>query len=137
MKSHRKSLILQHCELIFLFREFDVGTLNLGKVKLFEHPNDWDTCTPPLDAVPGLMVQLERSKLIDNKRGHSNTELYSAFLGAFDEFPWKTSNQLSGPMIPAIKDIQNLKSAHLIGKPEFGAVIESDVRIHQKCIYEL
>merc|ERR1719499_3006347 len=29
-------------------------------------------------------------------------------------------------MVPAIKDIQNLKSAHLIGKPEFGAVIESD-----------
>ena len=104
-----------------------MGTLDLGKVKLFEHPNDWDTCTPPFDAVPGLMVQLERSKLIDNKRGHSNTELYSAFLGAFDQFPWKTSNQLSAPMVPAIKDIQNLKSAHLIGKPEFGAVIESDV----------
>jgi len=72
------------------------------------------------------LVQLERSKLIDNKRGHNNTELYQSFLAAFDEFPWKTSNQLSGPMLPAIKDIQNLKSAHLIGKPEFGAVIESD-----------
>ena len=63
------------------------------------------------------------------RRGHSNTELYQSFLAAFDEFPWKTSNQLSAPMVPAIKDIQNLKSAHLIGKPEFGAVIESDVRI--------
>ena len=61
------------------------------------------------------------------RRGHTNTELYQSFLAAFDQFPWKTSNQLSGPMIPAIKDIKNLKSAHLIGKPEFGAVIESDV----------
>ena len=62
-----------------------------------------------------------------SRRGHTNTELYQSFLAAFDQFPWKTSNQLSGPMIPAIKDIKNLKSAHLIGKPEFGAVIESDV----------
>ena len=35
-------------------------------------------------------------------------------------------------MVPAIKDIQNLKSAHLIGKPEFGAVIESNVSKKQK-----
>jgi len=34
--------------------DYGVGTLNLGKVKLFEHPGDWDTCTPPLDAIPGL-----------------------------------------------------------------------------------
>jgi len=107
-------------------QDFEVGTLNLGKVKLFEHPDDWDDCTPPFNAIPGLMAQLERSKIIDNKRGHQNTELYSAFLGAFDDFPWKTSNQLAAPMVPAIKDIQNLKSAHLIGKPEFGAVIESN-----------
>jgi len=106
--------------------EYSVGTMELGRVKLFDHPSDWDTCPPPLNAVPGLMVQLERSKIIDNKRGHTNTELYQSFLAAFDQFPWKTSNQLSGPMIPAIKDIKNLKSAHLIGKPEFGAVIESD-----------
>ena len=61
------------------------------------------------------------------RREHTNTELYQSFLAGFDQFPWKTSNQLSAPMIPAIKDIKNLKSAHLIGKPEFGAVIESDV----------
>ena len=69
------------------------------------------------------------------RRGHQNTELYSAFLGAFDDFPWKTSNQLAAPMVPAIKDIQNLKSAHLIGKPEFGAVIESNVS-KKKCLFE-
>ena len=71
------------------------------------------------------------------RRGHQNTELYSAFLGAFDDFPWKTSNQLAAPMVPAIKDIQNLKSAHLIGKPEFGAVIESNVSIKQKLFVQI
>ena len=37
-------------------------------------------------------------------------------------------------MVPAIKDIQNLKSAHLIGKPEFGAVIESNVSKNKNCL---
>ena len=49
------------------YREYSVGTMELGRVKLFDHPSDWDTCPPPLNAVPGLMVQLERSKIIDNK----------------------------------------------------------------------
>ena len=40
-------------------------------------------------------------------------------------------------MVPAIKDIQNLKSAHLIGKPEFGAVIESNVSKKQKLFVQI
>jgi hypothetical protein len=43
---------------------------------------------------------------------------------------------LAAPMVPAIKDIQNLKSAHLIGKPEFGAVIESNVSKNKNCLFK-